>query len=64
MDISAEVNIIVTDLESIAERLNELSMSVLSEAIERGETARPLEEKRVSQARRAVEKALHHLRGN
>ena len=63
MDTSAHVNSIVAELELIAERLNELSMSLLSQAIEQGATTRPADEKSLSQARRAVEKALHHLRG-
>lgn len=54
---------IVSRLESIAEELNECSMRILSAAIESGETSRPPLEKQVSQARRAVEKAVHHLRG-
>jgi DNA-binding ferritin-like protein len=57
-----EMNSIIAELESIAERMTDLSMSILSNAIETGATSRPAEEKRVSQARRAVEKALQHLR--
>lgn len=52
---------ITLELETIAEELNDLSMRLLSDAIEAGHTTRPLEEKSVSQARRAVEKAIHHL---
>ncbi len=62
MDHSEDVKRIIEDLEAIAERLNDASMSVLADAIERGLSDRPAEEKRISQARRAVEKALHHLR--
>jgi hypothetical protein len=57
-----EMNSIIAELESIAERMTDLSMSMLSSAIETGATSRPAEEKRVSQARRAVEKAMQHLR--
>lgn len=57
-----DVELISRQLEDIAERLNDMAMSVISEAIEQGETARPAVEKRISQARRAVEKAIHHLR--
>ncbi|MEY4996134.1 MAG: hypothetical protein RLZ67_859, partial [Actinomycetota bacterium] len=39
-------------------------MRILSDAIEAGETSRPPLEKQVSQARRAVEKALQHLGKN
>jgi len=51
---------IASELQTIAEELNDLSMRLLSDAIEAGHTTRPLEEKSVSQARRAVEKAIHH----
>ncbi len=51
----------VSRLEHLAEELNDFSMRILSEAIESGETVRPTLEKQVSQARRAVEKAIQHL---
>ena len=52
---------IIMRLETIAEELGEFSMSILTQAIQEGLTTRPSEEKNVSQARRAVEKALMHL---
>ncbi len=55
---------IIYRLESIAEELNDYSMRILSDAIAAGETSRPPLEKQVSQARRAVEKALQHLGKN
>jgi ElaB/YqjD/DUF883 family membrane-anchored ribosome-binding protein len=55
---------ITSQLEEIAERLNDVAMSIISEAIENGETVRPPLEKQVSQARRAVEKAIQHLQRN
>ncbi len=55
---------IISRLETIAEELNDYSMRILSDAIEAGETSRPPLEKNVSQARRAVEKALQHLGKN
>jgi predicted DNA-binding protein (UPF0251 family) len=51
----------VEELKAISERLNDASMLLLSDAIERGETTRPAMEKQISQARRAVDKAVHHL---
>ncbi len=57
-----DIELITSQLEDIAERLNDVAMSIISEAIENGETSRPLIEKRVSQARRAVEKAIQHLK--
>ena len=60
-DSMSEIDAIKVQLESIAEALNDVAMSLLSDAIERGATTRPQAEKNVSQARRAVEKAIHHL---
>ena len=48
-------------LENISEMLNDAAMQMLSEAIESGSGQRPDAEKKVSQARRAVDKARHHL---
>lgn len=55
---------IVSRLETIAEELNDYSMRILFDAIEAGESTRPPLEKQVSQARRAVEKALQYLGKN
>jgi len=57
-----DIELITSQLEDIAERLNDVAMSLISEAIENGESSRPPIEKRVSQARRAVEKAVQHLK--
>jgi exonuclease VII small subunit len=57
-----QIEAIVKELEAISERLNDAAMMALSEAIERGETVRPPIEKRISQARRAIDKAAHDLR--
>ena len=51
-------------LDAIAEELSDLALDVLREAVDRGDAARPAEEKRLSQARRAVEKAAHLLRAD
>jgi predicted DNA-binding protein (UPF0251 family) len=56
-----QIDAIVEELRAISERLNDASMLLLSDAIERGETTRPAMEKQISQARRAVDKAIHHL---
>lgn len=50
-------------LTSMAEELTEISVDVLREAVEAGETRRPEIDKRLSQARRAVEKAARVLEG-
>ncbi len=47
-------------LEGIADELADLAMVELREALERGATASPAE-KRLTRARRAVEKAAHLL---
>jgi hypothetical protein len=48
-------------LDSIAEELTDRTMADLREALEHG--ARPVDEKRLLAARRAVEKAARLLRG-
>lgn len=53
---------IISDLERSSVALNDAAMSLISEAIRNGEKERPPLEKKVSQARRAVDKALHILR--
>lgn len=57
-----DVESIISQLEGISERLNDVAMSLISDAIEQGETTRPALEKRISQARRAVDKAVMHLK--
>ena len=57
-----DIESIISQLEDVAERLNDVAMGIISDAIDKGESARPAAEKRVSQARRAVEKAIHHLK--
>jgi hypothetical protein len=48
-------------LESITEELTDVSIEVLRAAVEAGETRRPAMDKKLSQARRAVEKAARLL---
>ncbi len=60
---SRVIDDIIARLEEIGETLGEESMTILREAIDRGETVRPPDEKVVSQARRAVDKAIHLLSG-
>lgn len=54
---------IVARLQGISEELGDLSISTLRDAIESGQTSRPAEEKVLSQARRAVDKAITLLDG-
>ncbi len=49
-------------LESIVEELDELAFDRLREASANGATQRPPEDKELTKARRAVEKAAHVLR--
>ncbi|MFM8825722.1 MAG: hypothetical protein ACKOFT_01425 [Actinomycetota bacterium] len=60
---NAGIDDIIARLEEIGESLGEQTMMLLREAIERGETSRPGAEKVISQARRAVDKAVHLLSG-
>ncbi len=48
-------------LEQISEELGDLAMELLREAVDEGAGRRPPEEKPLAQARRAVDKAAHHL---
>ncbi|MCH1450387.1 MAG: hypothetical protein L7U66_01180 [Acidimicrobiales bacterium] len=48
-------------LEGIAEELAELAIVRLRESIDAGGTEYPVDEKRLTRARRAVEKAIHLL---
>jgi hypothetical protein len=48
-------------LEGIAEELADLAIVRLRESVEAGATDVPVDEKRVTRARRAVEKAVHLL---
>ena len=50
-------------LDAISEELGDLAMVLLRDAIAGGATSRPAQEKRLAQARRAVDKASHLLRG-
>ena len=48
-------------LEGIAEELADLAISRLRESIDAGGHEYPVDEKRLTRARRAVEKAMHLL---
>ena len=58
-----EIQRIASELTQLSHDLNDVAMSLLSEALRERTGERPALEKSVSQARRAVEKAIHHLRG-
>lgn len=58
----SDIDEIISDLERACEALNDTAMSLITEAIRSGEKERPALEKKVSQARRAVDKALYILR--
>ncbi len=58
-----EIERITAELEQLSSDLNDVAMAILSEAIRERATSRPPDEKKVSQARRSVEKAIQHLRG-
>ena len=58
----SDIDEIISDLERASEALNDTAMSLITEASRSGEKERPALEKKVSQARRAVDKALYILR--
>jgi hypothetical protein len=53
---------LVERLEAVAADLDELAFDRLREAVADGETERPADDKRLMQARRAIEKAAAVLR--
>lgn len=57
-----DVSQLIIDLESVGERLNDLMFEVLREASRDG-ADRPKSDKELMKAQRAVEKALHVLKG-
>jgi len=50
-------------LDAIAEEIADLAIDTLRSALRSGGSGRPPSEKQLTQARRAVEKAAHVLRG-
>ncbi len=59
----SEMGRLADRLESLAADLDELAFDRLREAAADGATERPASDKELVKARRAVEKALHILRG-
>jgi hypothetical protein len=59
----AELEPIVADLVRVEGRLRELAYDRLRAAAEDGDTGAEAEEKQISKARRAVEKAIRDLGG-
>lgn len=59
---SGDYSSLVDRLESIAADLDELAFDRLREAVADGEVTRPVDDKRLMQARRAIEKAAGILR--
>jgi hypothetical protein len=59
---AGEFDDIRTRLEAIAEELTDLSISRLLDSIDAGGTEFPVDEKRLTRARRSVEKAISILR--
>ena len=53
---------LIVQLETISERLGDRSIDILHEAIARGATGRPAEDKLIGRARNAVDKAASLLR--
>jgi len=58
---AGEFHDIVSRLEGISEELADLAIERLRESIDAGGTELPVEEKIITRARRAIEKAIHLL---
>lgn len=54
---------IIGTLENVSELLAERAIDLLRQAIDSGTGSKPADEKTITQARRAVEKALNLLKG-
>lgn len=59
---AGELDDVRSRLEAISEELADLAIVRLRESIDAGGTELPLDEKRMTRARRAVEKAIHLLK--
>jgi quinolinate synthase len=57
-----DIGRVVAKLEAISEELTDIAMDRLREAMAAGETAVPVDEKRINRARRAIERAAAILR--
>jgi hypothetical protein len=55
--VAGELQDIRRRLEAISEELADLALDQLRQSIDAGDTARPLDERRITRARRAVERA-------
>lgn len=55
---------VISQLSSISDLLSDRAISLLREAVDQGDVAAVVAEKRITRARRAVEKAIHILGGN
>jgi len=58
---SPDVSDLIERLRAVSEDLADRAISILSEAMREGQTKRPADEKTITQARRAVEKAIAAL---
>lgn len=60
---SADLGALADRLDAISEELADAAIELLKDAVRKGEPGRPADEKRITQARRAIDKAAHILRG-
>jgi hypothetical protein len=60
---SGEIEELADRLDEIAEAIADLAIDAIRGALRAGATSRPADERKLTQARRAVEKASHLLRG-
>ena len=59
---SGSFDALAEQLDAISEQIAETALDELKAAVRRGEQKRPATERTLTQARRAVEKAIHLLR--
>lgn len=61
MTTTPDVSDLIERLRAVSEDLADRAISILSEASREGQTKRPADERAITQARRAVEKAIATL---
>ncbi len=61
---NADFDDLADRLDLISEELADRAIELLKDAVRAGQSSRPAAEKQLTQARRAIEKASHLLRGD
>ena len=61
---SSDFDDLADRLDLISDELADRAIELLKDAVQEGQSSRPAAEKQLTQARRAIEKASHLLRGD